>query len=249
MERYARQLCLENFGQEAQTKLRDSSALVVGLGGLGSPAALYLAAAGIGKLGLMDHDVVSLSNLQRQILHDTNGLNTPKTVSAETKLRALNPDVRLDVISEKITPENAEKYISAYDFILICTDNLASKYLVNDLCVKLGKAFSIAGISGWKGQVMTHVKGSACYRCLFPEPDRNAVEDKSVFGALAGIVGSIQAGEAVKFLTQTGELLTNRLLTVDAQTLDFQSLEVPPSENCPACSIAPWFTDLLAEAY
>ena len=249
MERYERHLGLEKFGPQAQTKLRNGSALVVGLGGLGSPAALYLVAAGIGRLGLMDDDVVSLSNLQRQILHATDNLGEKKTASAERKLKALNPDVQLEVLAERLTPENASAVISNYDFILICTDNLASKYLANDVCIQLGKPFSIAGVTAWQGQTMTHVKRSACYRCLFPEPDKTAVEDKSVFGPLVGIVGSVQAAECVKYLTETGELLTDRLLTVDAQTLQFQCLEVKPSENCPACSIAPWFTDLLAEAY
>ena len=195
--RYNRHLILDGFGQEGQRRLLEAKVLIVGLGGLGSPVAQYLAAAGVGHLGLLDGDNVSLHDLQRQVLHNTSDVGTQKVRSAAQKIQALNPDVQTTEIPLFLSEDNALDIIRDYDFVIDGTDNFSTKYLVNDACVMLGKPFCIGGINRYAGQVMTHLPGTACYRCLFPEPpEEKDVETCSmvgVLGPIAGMLGTVQA--------------------------------------------------------
>lgn len=240
LERYSRHLLLEGFGAEGQERLLNGKVLLVGAGGLGSPCALYLAASGVGTIGLVDGDVVSLSNLQRQVIHFSDDVGKDKVESAGQKMHRLNPDVRVETYPTFLTEDNAQQIIAGYDFVIDCTDSFASKYLVNDACVRAGKAFCCGGVVKWGGQVMTHVPGTACYRCLFPEPPAaDEVETCSTVGVLSpavGLMGTIQACEALKYLAQSGELLTDALLTFDARTMQFQRWEFERNESCPLCS-------------
>ena len=233
-ERYSRQVSLKNFDQE---KLFAAKVLIIGAGGLGSPAAFYLAAAGVGKIGLVDGDKVDLSNLQRQILHGTNDLNRPKVFSAAETLNALNPDVKISTYAERVTDDNICNIISGWDFVLDCTDNFAAKFLINDACVALRKPFAHAGILHFGGQLMTVLPGSACFRCVFAEepPPKTFAEREGVFNVVAGVIGTLQAGEALKFFLGVGELLTDSLLTFDALTMNFRRIKISRNKNCAAC--------------
>lgn len=237
--RYSRHILLEGFGKEGQEKLLQSKVLLIGAGGLGSPNALYLAAAGVGTIGIADADVVSISNLQRQVIHFTDDIDKPKVMSAAEKMRRINPDVKVVTYDCFITEDNAESIISDYDFIIDCTDSFTSKYIVNDACVKLGKPFCAGGVVKYGAQVMTYVPGTACYRCIFPEPPaEDEVETCAtvgVLGSVVGIMGSIQATEAIKYLTGIGELLTNKLLIVDALTMNFQNIQINKNNECAVC--------------
>lgn len=246
--RYSRHLLLDGFGEEGQARLSRARVLIIGAGGLGSPVALYLAAAGVGTLGIMDADVVSISNLQRQIIHFTEDVGKLKVQSAAEKIERLNPDVQIVTYDQFLTEANALNIIRDYDFVLDCTDSFASKYLVNDACVLAGKPFCAGGVVRYGAQVMTHVPGSACYRCIFPEPPaENDVETCAtvgVLGSVVGIMGSIQATEAIKYLTGVGQLLTNQLLLVDALTMQFQTMQFVHNHACPICGERPTITEL-----
>ena len=246
--RYSRHILLEGFGKEGQQKLLQSKVLLIGAGGLGSPNALYLAAAGVGTIGIADADTVSLSNLQRQVIHFTQDIGKPKVESAAEKIRQINPDVKVVTYDQFISQANASEIISDYDFIIDCTDSFASKYLVNDACVMAHKPFCAGGVVKYGAQVMTHVPGSACYRCIFPEPPaENDVETCAtvgVLGSVVGIMGSIQATEAIKYLTGIGELLTNKLLIVDALSMNFQSIAFNQNKECSLCGEHPTITEL-----
>ena len=246
--RYSRHILLEGFGKEGQEKLLQSKVLLIGAGGLGSPNALYLAAAGVGTIGIADADVVSISNLQRQVIHFTEDKGKPKVESAAEKMRRINPDVKVITYDCFITEDNAQDIISDYDFIIDCTDSFASKYLVNDACVMAGKPFCAGGVVKYGAQVMTHIPGTACYRCIFSEPPaENEVETCStvgVLGSVVGIMGSIQATEAIKYLTGIGELLTDKLLIVDALTMNFQTLAFKHNAGCPVCGDNPTIKEL-----
>lgn len=248
MMRYSRHILLEGFGKEGQQKLSQSKVLIIGAGGLGSPNALYLAAAGVGTIGIADADVVSLSNLQRQVIHFTEDINKPKVESAAEKMQRINPDVNVITHPCFLTEDNALEMMADYDFILDCTDSFASKYLINDACLLAGKPFCAGGVVKYGAQVMTHVPGSACYRCLFPEPPaENEVETCStvgVLGSVVGIMGSIQATEAIKYLTGIGELLTDKLLMVDALTMTFNTMQFSRNTDCPLCGTHPVITEL-----
>ena len=230
------------LGGRAQMRLRDSRVLVVGAGGLGSPAAFYLAAAGIGTLGIADADDVELSNLQRQILHATADIGRPKVESARAKLSALNPDVEVVIYPVKIDESNAAEIFSGFHFIIDGSDNFATKFLVNDVAVALGIAFSHAGIVRLQGQTMTVIPGrSACYRCVFREPpppgEILGCQQAGILGAVAGTLGSIQATEAIKYLAGFEEgLLTDRLLTYDARAMTFRVVEVGRDSRCSTCN-------------
>jgi len=233
-ERYARQLMLPDFGPEGQEKLLRARVLLIGAGGLGSPAALYLAAAGVGSIGVADADEVSLSNLQRQILHATSDLGRSKVQSAKESLENLNPDVTVNACQQYATQENIAELIAGYDFILDCSDNFPTKFMINDACVQAGKPFTHAGIDSLQGQLMTYVPGrGACYRCIFPEPPKEITKSPiGVVGAVAGVIGALQAMEAIKYIAGTGELLTDRLLCFDAKAMEFHQVMLPRRERC-----------------
>lgn len=241
VERYSRQIMIPDVGGGGQIRLRQASVLVVGAGGLGSPAAFYLAAAGIGRLGIVDGDTVDLSNLQRQILHGTADRGRHKVESARSRLLELNAEVDVEVHAVRLTEENAAELMEPYDFIIDGSDNFDTKFLVNDVAVDLGKPFSHAGIVRLQGQTMTVVPPeSACYRCLFEEPPAPGevlgCQQAGILGAVAGTIGSIQATEAVKYLVGMEEhLLVNRLLTYDAKTMEVRNVPVPPNPRCNAC--------------
>lgn len=229
-ERYLRHIDLEGFGAEGQRRLKAARVAVVGAGGLGSPALLYLAAAGIGHLCLIDADCVSLSNLQRQVLHSTAAIGTPKVESARERLLALNPDIEVEVHQCMLTSENAREILRGMDFVIEATDNFQSKYLINDVCTELGIAFSIGGVHHYSGQTITCLPGTATYRDVFPElpspNDCTSCTEAGILGVVPGVIGTIQATEAIKSITGVGELLTNRLLMFDAQSMTFNTLNL-----------------------
>ena len=247
--RYARHLLMPELGAEAHERLQAGRVLVVGAGGLGSSALYYLAAAGVGHLGIVDHDVVELSNLQRQILHATPDLGRPKTESAAEKLRALNPEVEIECYQTRFSEANAAELVSAYDVILTGVDNFPTRYLLNDACVLGRKTLVEAGVVRFTGMAIT-IKGgeTACYRCLFPTPPPDGrvrcAAETGVFGPTAGIVGVIQAAEAIKVLTGVGKPLYNRLLSVDLLNMDFDDTPVERDLACPICGETPSITEL-----
>lgn len=234
---------IPDIGGKGQIRLRQARVLVIGAGGLGSPAALYLGAAGVGTLGLVDPDRVELSNLQRQILHATSDLSRQKVESAKQKIEQLNPDVEVVGYAARVEEANAAEIFSGYHFIVDGSDNFATKFLVNDTAVKLGIAFSHAGIVRLQGQTMTVVPGkSACYRCVFgqaPPPEEIlSCQQAGILGAVAGTIGSIQATEAIKYLAGFEEgLLLDRLLTYDAKAMRFHTVEVKRDADCAACGV------------
>lgn len=251
LERYSRHIILKEIGVKGQKKLMNGSVLIIGAGGLGAPAAMYLAAAGVGKIGIADADVVDLSNLQRQIIHTTADVGRPKVESAAETMRAINPDVEVVTYHESISSANIMDIIKDYDFVLDGTDNFPAKFLINDACVMADKPFSHAGILRFKGQLMTVIPHqSPCYRCVFKTmPPKDAIptcKQAGVIGAMAGVIGSLQALEAVKFLTGAGQLLTGKLLTFDALTMKFHTVKLPPrGDGCAVCSDHPQITELI----
>lgn len=251
--RYNRHLILDGIGTEGQQRLLQSRVLVVGAGGLGSPVLQYLAAAGVGTLGIIDGDAVSLSNLQRQVIHTTDDVARPKVESARQHVRAMNPDVNVETYDYFLTQDNALDIIRPYDFVIDATDNFSPKYLINDACVLLDKPFCMGGISRFCGQLMTHLPGTACYRCLFPEPPAESEVETcamvGVLGSIAGICGTLQATECIKYLTGAGDLLTNRLLCFDALTMEFSTMGVERCEACDVCGNDPKITQLREYAF
>ena len=249
INRYSRHILLQDVGVEGQEKISRGRVLVVGAGGLGAPVAFYLAAAGVGAIGIIDGDVVDLSNLQRQIIHFTADVGKPKVISAKEKINRLNPDVQVTTYQALLTAENAPDVIRGYDFVVDGTDNFPVKFLINDACVMQGKPFSHGGILRFDGQTLTYVPGSACYRCLFhAPPPPNAVPTCSqagVLGAIAGMLGTIQATEALKYLTGVGELLPNKLLSFNAKTMAFRTIKTKRSDKCPVCGAHPTITQLI----
>lgn len=249
LERYSRHILLKNVGIEGQEKLLNGKVLIIGTGGLGAPAALYLAAAGVGTLGLVDGDVVDRSNLQRQVIHFTPDLDKPKVESAREKIAQINPDVKVNTYQTLAMAHNTLDLIKDYDFVIDGTDNFAAKFLINDACVIGKKPFSHGGILRFDGQGMTYVPGHTCYRCVFKDlPPKDAVPTCSqagVLGAIAGMLGTIQAAEALKFLLGEGELLTDRLLMFDALKMSFRSVNLKPNKKCPVCGENPTITKLV----
>lgn len=247
VERYSRHLLLDEVGPVGQQKLLGARVLIVGLGGLGSPAALYLAAAGVGHLGLVDHDDVDLTNLQRQVIHHTPDVGTPKVDSAAAKLRALNPDVTITAYRQLATIANAVDLIAEYHFVIDGTDNFSSKFLLNDAAYFARTPFCHAGVLRYVGQLMTVVPGaSACYRCLFESPPPPGsvprCSQAGVLGVVPGVLGTLQATEALKHILGLGGLLTDALLTYDALTMTFRKIEFSRNPRCPLCGQAPRIT-------
>lgn len=252
-QRYNRHLILDGFGTEGQQRLLEAKVLIVGAGGLGSPAALYLAAAGVGTIGIVDGDLVSIANLQRQVIHTTPDVGRPKVDSAREKMAVVNPDVQIVTHETFLSEDNALDIIRPYDFVIDGTDNFATKYLVNDACVMLGKPFSMGGINRYDGQLMTHLPGTACYRCLFPEPPAasqvQTCATVGVLGSIAGILGTLQATETIKVLAGTGQPLTNALLTFDALTMQWQRFDFGHDDHCAMCGTRPTIHELKEYAF
>lgn len=248
IERYSRHIILQDVGGAGQEKILNAKVLIIGTGGLGAPAALYLAAAGVGTIGLVDGDVVDLSNLQRQVIHFTPDVNKPKVLSAKEKIEQINPDVNVITHHTLAMADNIRDLIKDYDFIVDGTDNFAAKFLINDACVMEKKPFSHGGILRFDGQTMTHVPGHACYRCIFGElPPKNAIPTCSqagVLGAIAGMLGTTQAAEVLKYITGVGELLTDRLMIFDAKKMKFRTVNVKKNPKCKVCGDHPTITEL-----
>ena len=252
IERYSRHILLEQVGGVGQEKLLSSKVLIVGAGGLGSPAALYLAAAGVGTIGIIDADKVDLTNLQRQIIHHTSDLGVEKVKSAENKMRAINPEVTVKTYHQPAKADNIREIIREYDFVIDGTDNFPAKFLINDACYFEKIPFSHAGILKFYGQLITVLPGeTTCYRCIFnAPPPAGAVPSCSqagVLGVLAGVIGSLQATEAIKYLLGLGRLLTDTLLTYDALEMEFRAVKLNRNPNCPLCGEDPQITELKDE--
>lgn len=248
--RYHRQLMLPELGAAGQERLRDASVFLVGAGGLGSPAALYLAAAGVGRIGLADGDRVELSNLHRQILHGTSDVGERKTVSARTRLEALNPGVEVVEHPVRLTSENGLDILGGWDVVVDGSDNFPTRYLVNDACVLLGIPLVYGAIFRFDGQASVFAAdGGPCYRCLFRDPPPPGLvpgcAEAGVLGALPGIVGSIQAAETIKLITGIGEPLIGRLLLIDALGAEYRTLEIRRDPECPVCGDEPTVTGLI----
>lgn len=249
IERYSRHIILEELGGVGQEKLLSSKVLIIGAGGLGSPAALYLAAAGVGTIGIIDADSVDLTNLQRQVIHHTADLGVAKVESAKAKMNAINPDVTVRTYHQWAKADNIAEIIREYDFIIDGTDNFPAKFLINDACYFEKKPFSHAGILRFFGQLITVLPGeSTCYRCAFNSPPPvGAVPSCSqagVLGVLAGVVGSLQATEAIKYILGIGDLLTNTLLTYDALKMEFRPVHLNRNPDCILCGANPEITEL-----
>lgn len=239
-ERYARNISIKEIGAEGQKKLLNSKVFVIGAGGLGSPVIMYLASAGVGTIGIADYDKVDLSNLQRQIIHTMGTIGEEKVLSAKRAVLARNPDIRVNTYYELVDKNNITELIRDYDFIIDATDNFSAKFLINDACVLAGKPFSHAGVIHFEGQTMTYVPGiSPCYRCIFQEPPEEGTvpgcKEEGILGAVTGVIGSIQAMEAVKYLLNLGNLLTGYLLIYDGLKMQFRKVKLP--DRVPACPI------------
>jgi adenylyltransferase/sulfurtransferase len=248
--RYSRHLILPDVGTAGQRKLKAARVLLVGAGGLGSPAALYLAAAGVGTLGLVDFDVVDKTNLQRQILHGTSKIGTSKLESAKERLHDINPNVRIETFETRLTSENALEILREFDVVADGTDNFPTRYLVNDACVLLGKPNVYGSIFRFEGQASVfYAKEGPCYRCLYAEPPPPGLvpscAEGGVLGVLPGIIGSIQALETLKLILGRGDSLIGRLLLFDALKLQFRELQLAKDPDCPVCSAHPTVTELI----
>jgi len=249
LERYSRQIILQEVGVTGQRRLLDSKVLVVGAGGLGSPASIYLAAAGVGTIGIVDGDRVDLTNLHRQILHFTHDIGRPKTQSARRHLEDINPDVKVVPYQTTLTSENALDILKGYDVIVNGSDNFPTRYLVNDACVLLSKPLVDASILRWEGQATVFLPGRGCYRCLFPSPPPPGTvpscAEGGIVGALAGFMGTLQAIEAIKILLGKGETLANRLFIFDALEMDMRIVRWHRNPACPVCGDHPTIRELI----
>jgi sulfur-carrier protein adenylyltransferase/sulfurtransferase len=248
--RYSRHLILPEVGMDGQKKLKAASILLIGTGGLGAPLGMYLSAAGVGRLGLVDFDVVDHSNLHRQVIHGTASVGQPKIKSAETRIRDINPNVKLDLYEEPFTSENAFRIAEGYDIIIDGTDNFPTRYLVNDVSVMLGKPNVYGAIFRFDGQASVfHYNGGPCYRCLYPEPPEPGLvpscAEGGVLGILPGIVGLIQATEAIKIILGQGTTLSGRLLMFDALGMKFREMKIRRDPQCPVCGDNPTITELI----
>ncbi len=248
--RYSRHLLIPEVGLEGQKKLKAASVLVIGTGGLGSPVSLYLAAAGVGRIGLVDYDVVDSSNLQRQVIHGTSGIGTLKVESARQRMLDLNPDIQVDVYNEPFTSANAMRIAADYDVIIDGTDNFPTRYLTNDVCVLLGKPNVYGSIFRFDGQVSVfYAKEGPCYRCLFPEPPPPGLvpscAEGGVLGVLPGTIGTLQATEALKLILGIGEPLIGKLLLFNALDMSFEFVKLRKNPKCKVCGPEPEVTELI----
>jgi len=248
--RYSRHLIMPEVGMDGQLKLKQAKVLCIGTGGLGAPLGLYLAAAGVGRIGLVDFDTVDLTNLQRQILFDTKDIGRPKIEAATNRLRDLNPDIQIDTFETRLTSENALDILKDYDIVVDGTDNFPTRYLVNDACVILGKPNVYGSIFRFEGQITIFAyPGGPCYRCLYPEPPPPGLvpscAEGGVLGVLPGIVGAIQAAETLKLIIGKGESLVGRLLLFDALAMRFRELKLRKNPECPVCGEHPTITKLI----
>lgn len=237
-DRYDRHLRIPEIGADGQRKLKAASALIVGVGGLGSPLAMYMAAAGFGRIGLVDSDVVSLSNLQRQVLHGESNLDELKVESAARRLADINSTVQLDLYPERFTAENAERLAAPYDLIMDGTDNLATRNIINHTAVKLGKPYIYGGVFNFDGQMSVFdARRGPCYNCLFAEPPQNGenTEPPGVFSALPGVIATLQVTEAVKLVLSIGEPMIGKLLLFDGLAMNFQTIHFDKKPACPVC--------------
>ena len=249
VKRYSRHIIMGDVGSVGQRKLMQAKALIIGAGGLGSPAAVYLSLAGVGTVGLVDFDVVELSNLQRQILHHTPDVGRPKLESAKDNIHAYNPDVNVVLHEVRLESDNAVDIISQYDLVVNGADNFATRYLVNDACYLLNKPLVDGSILIFDGQATVFLPGQGCYRCLFPSPPPPGMvpncAEAGVLGALTGLVGSIQATEALKHFLGIGDSLSSRLLLIDALSMNFREVKLKRNPNCPLCGDNPTVTELI----
>jgi adenylyltransferase/sulfurtransferase len=249
VKRYSRHIIMSDVGSKGQRALMGAKALIIGAGGLGSPSAIYLSLAGVGTVGIVDFDVVELSNLQRQILHHTADVGRPKVQSAVDSIKAYNPDVNVVVHETRLESENAMEIISQYDLVINGADNFATRYLVNDACYLLKKPLMDGSILIFDGQATVFLPGEGCYRCLFPSPPPPGMvpncAEAGVLGALTGLVGSIQATEALKYILGIGESLSSRLLLIDALSMTFREVRLKRNPACPLCGDNPTISELI----
>ena len=250
IERYSRHIILPEVGGVGQRKMLDARVLMIGAGGLGSPAAYYLAAAGIGHLGIVDFDTVDLSNLQRQIIHSTERIGMLKTESAKKTIAALNPDVNVTTYNERISSQNIRELFERYDYIVDGSDNFATRFLINDACVLMNKINIHGSIFRFEGQATVFdPKNGPCYRCLYPEPPPPGLvpncQEGGVLGVLAGIIGNIQAVETLKLVLGIGDSLAGKLLIYDALNTEFRKLKLKRDVNCPVCGDNPTIKELI----
>jgi adenylyltransferase/sulfurtransferase len=250
--RYSRHLLLPEVGMEGQKKLKAAKVLIIGTGGLGSPLALYLAAAGIGTIGLVDFDFVDESNLQRQIIHGVQDVGRPKVASAKDRIKSINPHIKVETHNTNLSSANAMELVGKYDIVADGTDNYLTRYIVNDSCVLLGKPNVYGSIFQFEGQVSVFsTKEGPCYRCLYPAPPPPDLVPScsvgGVLGVLPGIVGTLQANEVIKLIIGGGAPLTGRLLTFDAWKMKFRELKIEKDPNCPICGKNPTITELLSD--
>jgi adenylyltransferase/sulfurtransferase len=249
VKRYSRHIIMGDVGSKGQRTLMGSKALIIGAGGLGSPSAIYLSLAGVGTVGIVDFDVVELSNLQRQVLHHTADVGRPKVQSAVDNIKAYNPDVNVVVHETRLESDNAMEIISQYDLVINGADNFATRYLVNDACYLLNKPLVDGSILIFDGQATVFLPGEGCYRCLFPSPPPPGMvpncAEAGVLGALTGLVGSIQATEALKYFLGIGESLSSRLLLIDALSMSFREVRLKKNPDCPLCGDNPTVTELI----
>jgi adenylyltransferase/sulfurtransferase len=247
--RYSRQILLKDVGGTGQEKILNSKVLIIGAGGLGAPAALYLAASGVGTIGIVDGDNVDITNLQRQVIHFTKDIDISKVESAKEKMLAINPEIKVITYKERVYASNISGIINGYDFIIDGTDNFPAKFLINDACVLNKKPFSHGGILRFDGQTMTYVPGSTCYRCVFNSPPPKGLvpscSEAGILGPVAGMLGTIQAAEALKFILGKGNLLTDRLLIFNAFDMNFRQVKLKRNPDCPICGEHPVITELI----
>ncbi|MDY6775178.1 MAG: molybdopterin-synthase adenylyltransferase MoeB [Halobacteria archaeon] len=252
IDRYSRHIILDQVGAEGQSKLLSSRVLVIGAGGLGSPVIQYLAAVGVGTIGIVDDDEVERSNLQRQVIHGDDDVGRPKVDSAEDFVARLNPDVEVEKYETRIDENNIDNIIESFDFVIDATDNFATRYLVNDACTLADKPFSHGAIFKFEGQVTSFTDPEGpCYRCMFPEAPPPGMmpncAEAGVIGVLPGIIGVVQATEAVKYLLDIGDSLDGRMMFYDSTDMSFEEVEIHKDPNCPVCSESPEITSVKDE--